>query len=342
MLRILQIGPYSSVGGINQNILHIKSLIEDHYLVNFLDESPMEEWDHEVENIRSISVVQYIKLIKSCDIVHIHTPVWWLRCLHIITSKVLSRRIVVTIHSWKYQRKFRADFIATKFCLLFADKIVYVNKDYEGFLNLNKSKAQFMPAFIPVFSNKELDTKGELQHFLDQGKKIISANSFRLDLYNNKDLYGLDICIEVARLFKRNCEDFAIIFIVASLKGKSLQLYKKYSDIIKNERLEDYILIYPRKIDFVALIEKSDLVIRPTLTDGDALTIREALYKNVPVVASDVIQRPKGTILFKNRDPYDLYSKIKGISNGSIKLKKHDMPSFDSYYNFYNNLYSTI
>jgi hypothetical protein len=53
------------------------------------------------------------------------------------------------------------------------------------------------------------------------------------------------------------------------------------------------------------------MVIRPTNTDGDSLTIREGLYLNKIVLASDVVQRPEGTKLFKTRNAMDLFEQMK-------------------------------
>jgi len=78
-------------------------------------------------------------------------------------------------------------------------------------------------------------------------------------------------------------------------------------------------LLLNENLSFVRLIEKSDIVLRPTNTDGDALTIREALYLNKTIIASDVVNRPSGTILFKSRDTNDLKMKI----IESIKPESH-------------------
>jgi glycosyltransferase involved in cell wall biosynthesis len=43
-------------------------------------------------------------------------------------------------------------------------------------------------------------------------------------------------------------------------------------------------------------------MVRPTRSDGDALSIREALHAAVPVVASDVVERPEGTLTFPLED----------------------------------------
>ena len=61
------------------------------------------------------------------------------------------------------------------------------------------------------------------------------------------------------------------------------------------------------------LFRKVDLMIRPTTSDGDAISVREALFFNCPVIASDVTSRPKDVIIFKNRDIMDLYKKCREI-----------------------------
>ena len=41
---------------------------------------------------------------------------------------------------------------------------------------------------------------------------------------------------------------------------------------------------------------------RPTRTDGDAVSIREAMHFGRPVVASDAVPRPEGVVTFPSRD----------------------------------------
>lgn len=56
----------------------------------------------------------------------------------------------------------------------------------------------------------------------------------------------------------------------------------------------------------LALIGGSDLFLRPTSADGDAISVREALALGVPCVASDVVRRPEGVRLFESGDPRSL------------------------------------
>jgi hypothetical protein len=49
----------------------------------------------------------------------------------------------------------------------------------------------------------------------------------------------------------------------------------------------------------LALMSACDVFLRPTLEDGDSISVREALALGVPVVASRVGARPAGAILFR-------------------------------------------
>ena len=58
------------------------------------------------------------------------------------------------------------------------------------------------------------------------------------------------------------------------------------------------------------MLKHCDLFVRPTSTDGDAVSIREALWLGVPTVASDAVARPAGVATFRSRDADDLARKI--------------------------------
>ena len=51
------------------------------------------------------------------------------------------------------------------------------------------------------------------------------------------------------------------------------------------------------------------LFIRATTTDGDSVSLREALYFGAPILASDVVPRPDGVMLF-NLEKDDLSQKV--------------------------------
>ena len=60
----------------------------------------------------------------------------------------------------------------------------------------------------------------------------------------------------------------------------------------------------------LALMSACDVFLRPTLEDGDSISVREALSMGVPVVASRIGTRPAGAILFHSGDVEDMLAKI--------------------------------
>jgi len=67
---------------------------------------------------------------------------------------------------------------------------------------------------------------------------------------------------------------------------------------------------------------ESDIFVRPTSTDGDPLSIREALSLKTPVVTSDACPRPDGVVLFKNRDLDDFVNAVQRVLENYDTYKK--------------------
>lgn len=333
--KVLQIGPYSAVGGVSIHIKRLSELLKGRYNFQFIDESPVKKNDSNIYNIRSKNLIEYYKLLKSSDVVHIHTGIWWLRCIHIINAFVLRKDITVTIHSLS-NLKNKFSISITKLCLLIVDKVVVVNQEIKSIFNLKNSSV--IHAFLPPIIDEEEVLPKDVLKIIEKnkGNKIIISNAFKLVKHNGQDLYGLDLLIDVAKKIKKEQKRYRIIFVIASMSEKD-KLYNQYVREIEEQELEGIIYLIPYSISFARLMLESDLVVRATNTDGDALTVREALYLTKPIIASDIATRPTGTILFENRNSEDLFVKInkkfKSKAIGIEGLKKD---------NNYRDIYSSI
>ena len=89
-------------------------------------------------------------------------------------------------------------------------------------------------------------------------------------------------------------------------------------------------------------IAKSDLMLRTTLYDGDAVSVREALYLGVPVIASDNGMRPKGVHLIPSRDLNALHHAIVDLlSKGpesSVRSSPADEANIEAVFQVYKEL----
>jgi glycosyltransferase involved in cell wall biosynthesis len=66
-------------------------------------------------------------------------------------------------------------------------------------------------------------------------------------------------------------------------------------------------------------ISLSNVMLRTTLYDGDAVSVREALYLGVPVIASDNGMRPLGVVLIPRQNLNALCDAIEHVVNGQVK-----------------------
>lgn len=337
---ILFMGPYSAVGGVSVHIKRLSSLLTSTYEVSFVDESPLEYTKGEVFNIRSKNIFQYLKLVRKADVIHIHSGVSVLRIFHILTAFFFGKKSIVSYHTIYNLPSKKAIFI-NRLVLPFTNKVICVTEEISNILK--PKNGLVLPAFVPPLIEKEPELPEIVSAVIEKNKekKIIVSNAFRLDLHQGTDLYGMDLLLDVARKIKTENLDYKIIFIVADSYDEA-GLFKKYAEIIKIENLENEISLLPKPISFVKLMQKSDVVIRATASDGDALTVREALFLNKPIIASNVTERPEGTILFKNRNSIDLFQKIKETLENGINhtFASEDVSKNDN--SFYLKTYTEI
>jgi glycosyltransferase involved in cell wall biosynthesis len=74
--------------------------------------------------------------------------------------------------------------------------------------------------------------------------------------------------------------------------------------------LENHVLVTGGIPDFMALLARADVFVRPTLVDGDSMSVREALSVGTPTVASDTVHRPPGVSCYRTGEVDDLVVKL--------------------------------
>ena len=341
MKTITMIGPLPKPkGGVSIHIARLGKLVGDKFEIQFIDESFIIK--NEYFNIRSKNLFRYFRMLWNTDIIHIHSGLTLLRVCHLIAGGLLpGKKIIVTLHAFEPRSTFEE--LLNKIFLRIADKIIVVSSEIHSRISLRSIVMK--PAFLPPESANEPALPVIITNWIanvrHNGEFLIGANAFRIDFHNGNDLYGIDMCIKLMKTIVHDHNiPVSLIFVVASL-SKSEQSFNRYQQQIRDWHLENNILLTSEDTSFVRLIDELDLVVRPTCTDGDALTIREALYLGKPVIASDVVSRPENTLLFKNRDTDDFRDKVLSVIIGKNHLTSIQ-ESAESYHEFYLNLYSQL
>ncbi len=180
-------------------------------------------------------------------------------------------------------------------------------------LGVAPERITIIPNFIPPPVRKdEFDAiPPDVWEFIDSHQPIISANAYALTFYRGQDLYGLDLCVELCANLKSSYPGLGMVFSLPQVGDK------KYFDVMRQRiaemGLESNFKFITGAYQLYPILMKSQVFIRPTNTDGDANSLREALFFKVPSVASDVCPRPEGATIFKNRDIDDLTRQVKDV-----------------------------
>lgn len=336
--KILLIGPYPPpYGGVSVHIKRLRSLMSGLFDIDVIDETRIKK--DGVFNLRSLNIFRYLQKVFAADIVHIHSGKFIFRLLHFFTAALFFKKKVITIHGYEPGR---GDKIRTldKIILNNCNRIIFVSKELAAAFG---SKKYFIKeAFLPPDISDEPEIPAGVAGWIEKKKQIgymiCVANAWRLDRHNNEDLYGLDLCILAAKKLKELNTQTAFIFIVCDSTG--VISIEKYKQQVKDFELEEYFLLVESPLSFIKLITRTDVVLRPTNTDGDALTVREGLFFGKTVIASDVTFRPANTKLFRNRDSDSL---AQAIAETTGHKQKNPGPVSDvtesvtSYLQFYND-----
>lgn len=341
--NVLITGPIAPpFGGVSVHILRLSELLKTDFIFDFVDESQNRKNGY--FNLRSLNLIKYLRKIKKADVIYINSGKTSLRIFHLLFGNFFSKKMILTLHSLpRTKSKYRELFTNRIYQL--ATKTVIVNPDFKKDLGLPMDKLLVKDAFIPPIIENEPTLPEYISEWISnrkmQGDTIICANASSLQTFNNQDLYGIDLCIEVCKLLKTGNTRVSFIFVVSAIekhKDQFLQ-YKKQIEVLN---LNDNFLLINEKLSFVRLIQESDIVLRATNTDGDALTVREALFLGKPVLASDVVIRPQGVFLFKNRDSKDLQIKLSSlVESHSSESAIINSDSREQLKEFYFNLFDS-
>lgn len=185
-----------------------------------------------------------------------------------------------------------------------------------NYINLFKSEfiKNFMieTPYIPLSKIDGEDECGDLSYFFEYIKnyKFYFVNSAwkLVDDDHGNDLYGLINSVEVfLKIFENNNEVALVLIIGSDFNGKKEILEKK-------SKGKDNVLILCGDYNLCSVINYGEsILLRTTSTDGDSLSVREAIELNKTVIATDVVMRPEGTYTYPHGNDEELANLMQKI-----------------------------
>ncbi len=328
MKRILLVSPFPPViGGVSVSVQRLyEHLRKEGYEV--------EKFNTQMENrkynrralkfIRYFSLPLFLVFRNRYDVIHFHVS-------HIIPKLYVSlwrnlfsrkTRFIITIHG-QVRDAFKTGL--GYYSLKGFDRIICVKKgDRKDIPPEFFSKTVEIPAFIPPYIEKEYNRLPDnLESFLNRDSFKILINGFIILNGSFRDLYGLKdalVLLHKLRELGRNAD--LILIVLGTDNTREAQPFTgELKSFISSKGLDNNVLwIEGSSMELWPVLKRVSVLLRPTKTDGDAMSVREALYMKIPVIASNAIPRPSGTIVYRLNSPDDLLKK-------TISL----MDNFDNY-----------
>ena len=229
----------------------------------------------------------FILLHRGCIHIHVTNPI--LLFVFVICCKLSFSKCIFTLHA-NYGRftGFKKFFLTV--ALHLSDVPVLINeRTYEVYKKSNRN-ARYIPAFIPPLTEQPIsdDVRRIIAMCKEKKRPIVSTNAskYAVDKDGN-DIYGIDFLVNYF-----SCQTDYTLLISDPKSAYSPRF----------PQATDNVVFINQPHSYYELLKHVDFFVRNTSTDGDALSVKEALSLDVPALCSDCVERPAGVVLFKYSD----------------------------------------
>lgn len=299
------------VGGVT---IHTERLLEyskkQKFVLNFYD-------------LKKIKIFSFIHSIFKCRVCHLHGNNPLFIFIFVLICKVFRSYSIITVHG---DIGFYGRIYSTfeKITLVLVDLPIVLNShSYEIGRKFNY-RTMLISSFIPPQKDELLsqDHSDIIKKIKKKNQNIFCTNAFNfVSDKNGNEVYGI---LDIIKVFNTKEEDFLVI------SDPSSSYYQYVEE--QNIKINSNITFLTGSHSFCEVLKLSDCYIRNTSTDGDSLSIREALHYKTSVISSNCVNRPRGVSLFDYGDVAKLKKLINNFSrtihefpnqvNGGEKLMK--------------------
>ena len=327
-MKVLQLGPYPPPhGGVQSNLVSIRAFLLKRGIrcavINITRHRKRDADD--VFYPRNAPALMRLLMSLEYDIVHLHVGGMLTRRLlglGLVCTSVPGRKSVLTFHSGGYPSTPEAK--ATKarsfagFVLRRFDALIGVNSEIMTFFSrlavpTNRSHLIYPHSFLP-----EEETPSALPEPL--ASFLAAHDPVLISVGLLEPEYDLPLQIEALGHVREKFPQAGMILIGSGSLEQDLRTR------ISAQPYSAHILLcgdVPHRLTMQA-ISKSRAMLRTTLYDGDAVSVREALHLGIPVIASDNGMRPAGVHLIPKSNLPALVNAIDDTLNTAIRPSKQE------------------
>lgn len=309
-MRVLLLGPVPPPhGGVQANMSAIAERLRFFkHECRLIAITKSDEIDDSTDVFHPRSIWQLLRLLVGlrADLVHLHFGGDFtvrLAALAFLCGLLPGKKSVLTFHSGGFANS-SAGKAAKKmslrgFAVRRLDKIVVVNDEMRVLFEkygVKSKKIRLVAPFVLRQPDASVCLPENLKSFAEQHSPLLFTASWL------EPHYDLPLQIRVLNELKTDFPDIGLL-----IAGSGYQEAELKKLIAATDHADSVLLAGDVKHEFVLhLISRADVVLRTTHFDGDAISVREALFLGTPVVATDNKMRPENVNLIRVGDRADL------------------------------------
>lgn len=250
---------------------------------------------HRYYYLSAFSLIHVIVCEPPSSILHLVSSNPLVRLFFSALTRVLRRTTVLTFTGSLDRYNDLRD-ILDKLAIRFCSIAIVANYHSEKIARRLNNRIEKQSMFIPPLKEEKLshDHIMRIAEFSKQfSNRLCVTSAWALSFDScGREIYGVRDLIE---LFTDEtlCNTG---LLVSDPSGTVLSWVKSKCRITPN------ILFINGNHPLIPLIRRSKILIRNTTTDGDSVAVREALWVNRAVLATDIVDRPPGVKLYKCGD----------------------------------------
>jgi len=343
-MRVLQLGPYPPPhGGVQTNLVAIRSFLRSRGVACAVINVTRHRSENADEVYYPEGPVQLLRLLAGLkyDLIHQHFGGMLTNRILALSLACTSRpgtKSVMTFHSGGYPstpegQSLRPNSLAG-FVLRRFDGLIAVNPEIMTFfqkMRVSPQRARLIsPYSFPSEQSHEPFPEALAAFFATHDPVLISAGQIEPE-------YDLPLQIEAMPRLREKFPDAGLVMLGSgSLREELLAR-------IRQQTCAEHILM-AGDVAHAATMEamsRANILLRTTLYDGDAISVREALQLGTSVIATDNAMRPPGVRLIPKSD---LSALLRAIEQELSQPQRPKQPSssnesnLQAVFDFYQNL----
>jgi glycosyltransferase involved in cell wall biosynthesis len=344
-MRILQLGPVPPPhGGVQANLSAIAERLRFHghdcQMVAITRSSEIKPQADVFYPKNAKELFKFIFGLKY-DVAHLHFGgdfTLRLAALAFVCGVLPGKKTVLTFHSGGFAGSGegkRANKLSFRgFAVQRLDKIIAVNEEIKKLFlryGVSSEKIEIIAPHFHRQPNPNVEISSEIERFFQKHSHVLLAVASLEKHY--------DLSFQI-RVLKSVFKEFPNCGLLIAGSGELEDDLRR--EIAETDYAENIMLAGDVPHDATLhLIKRADALLRTTLFDGDAISVREALFLETPVIATDNKMRPAGVRLIEIGEASGLTEAILAVLREGKKQKMNksdDWSNIDSVLRVYEEL----